>query len=126
MATARERDAGAGPVRSAVVRGALWAAGLAFPIAALCALTFRFPIPLGGYASGPQAVPLALMAVLFYGALGGFPALLMAGALGGWVAHALAAPDVRLVRRLTLLFGVGTASLGVLTLAVLDKLIGNW
>lgn len=116
--------------RPAITTGVLWgaisAAGLVVPFAALCVLVYRFPVPFGGYVSGARQVPLALLAVVFYGALGGFPVMLAIGALGGWAAHALAAPDVRRIRRLALTFGMAASALGVLLLAVLDKLIGNW
>src|ERR671917_9888 len=113
-------------VRSAVLRGALWAVALAFPLAAICALLYRFPVPFAGYLSGPEAVPLALAAVVFYGLLGGFLTLLTAGALGGAAAYAIGRTDARRVRRLTLAFAGLIALLGVGLLAALDKLIGPW
>lgn len=113
-------------VRSAAWRGALWAVVLAFPLAAICALVFRFPLPFGGYASGPAAMPRALVAVVFYGVLGGFPTLMVAGALGGAAAYALRQPVVARIRRLTVVFAGLIALLGVVLLAVLDKLIGAW
>jgi hypothetical protein len=109
-----------------MLRGALWAAALAFPFAAICALLYRFPIPLSGYETGPAAMPAALVAVVFYGVLGGFPALLATGALGGAAAYALCRTNVRRVRRLTLAFAGLSALFGVGLLAVLDKLIGPW
>src|SRR3712207_6106228 len=113
-------------MRGAALWGALSAVALAFPFAAVCALVYRFPIPFGGYERGAHAVPLTVVAVAFYGALGGFPLLLATGALGGWAAHALAAPDLRRVRLLAVGFGAALAAVGVLLLAVLDKLIGSW
>ena len=113
-------------MRAAVLRGAAWALGLAFPFAAICALVYRFPIPFGGAASGPTGMPRALGAVVFYGVLGGFPALLAVGALGGAAAYALGRPDGGRVRRLTLAFAGLTALLGVGFLALLDTLIGPW
>lgn len=112
---------------SAVLRGALWAVALAFPLAALCALLYRFPVPLVGYETGPEAIPGALLAVVFYGVLTGFfPALLAVGALGGAAAYALGKPDAQRVRRLALTFAGLVATLGVGFLAILDKLIGAW
>lgn len=113
-------------IRTGVLWGALSAAALVVPFAALCALVYRFPVPFGGYVSGARQVPLALLAVAFYGAIGGFPAMLAVGALGGWAAHALAAPDMRRVKRLALTFGMAASALSVLLLAVLDKLVGSW
>ena len=109
-----------------MLRGALWAVALAFPLAAICALLYRFPVPFAGYETGPAAMPGALVAVVFYGVLGGFPALLSAGTLGGAMAYALGRPDVQRVRRLALTFAGPVATLGVGLLAVLDKLIGSW
>lgn len=111
---------------SAVLRGSLWAAALAFPIAAVCALLYRFPVPFAGYETGLAAMPGALVAVVFYGVLGGFPVLLAAGALGGAAAYVVGRPDARHVRRLALAFAGLVATLGVGFMAVLDKLIGPW
>lgn len=113
-------------MRSAVLRGALWAVALAFPLAAICALFYRFPVPFAGYETGLTAVPGALLAVVFYGVLGGFVVLLAAGTLGGAAAYTLGRPDVPRVRRLTLAFAALVALLAVGLLAVLDKLIGPW
>lgn len=113
-------------VTPAVFRGALWAVALAFPLAAICALFYRFPVPFSGYRTGLVAVPGALVAVVFYGILGGFPALLTAGGLGGAAAHTLGRPDRQRVRRLTLVFTGLIALLAVGLLANLDKLIGPW
>jgi len=110
----------------AVLRGALWAVALAFPLAAVCALLYRFPVPFAGYETGPAAVPGALVAVAFYGVLGGFPVLLAAGALGGAVAYVVGRPDAQRVRRLALAVAGLVATLGVGFMAVLDKLIGPW
>ena len=56
-----------------IIGGALSAILLVFPLAAVCALLFRFPIPFGSYESGWSAVPHAgPPAVRFYGSLGGF------------------------------------------------------
>lgn len=120
------RDKENDQVTSAVLRGALWAVALAFPLAAICALIYRFPVPFVGYETGLTAVPGALLAVVFYGLLGGFPALLAAGGLGGAAAHTLARPDVPRIRNLTLAFSGIVALLAVALLAVLDKIIGPW
>jgi len=109
-----------------VLYGMLWAVGLAFPLAAICALVYRFPIPFAGYESGLAAMPLALVATVFYGILGGFPALMAAGALGGAAAYSIGQPDRQRVRWLTVTFAGLAALSGVVLLAVLDKLIGPW
>ena len=113
-------------MRPAIIWGAVSATVLAFPLAALCAIVYRFPVPFAGYASGIDDVPYVLMGVLFYGLLGGFPVLAAAGVLAGWAAHHTGQPDPRAVRRLALTFGGVSASLAVVLLAVLDKLIGPW
>jgi hypothetical protein len=104
------------------VVGSLVAILASFPIAALTALVFRFPIPFAGYASGPKAVLPALYAAAFYGMLGGFVAQALLGGTaaliaqrfkkGSWI-HPVAAP-------------VAAASVGVLILSVLDWIIGDW
>ena len=112
---------------SAPLRGGVSAVGLAFPLAAICALLYRLPVPFVGYENGPAAMGPALLALLFYGLfLGGFAALFVAGALGGAVGYVLGKPDAQRVRRLTLIFAGMVAALGVGLMAVLDKLIGPW
>jgi len=113
-------------MRSCAFRGGAWAIGLAFPFAAVCALLYRFPVPFAGYESGLAAMPRASLAVVFYGLLGGFPVLLVVGALGGVAGHVIGGTDVRRVLRLTLAFSAMTALLGVVFMAVLDKLIGPY
>jgi hypothetical protein len=99
---------------------------LAFPLAALCALVYRFPIPFSEYESGLAAMPRALLAVLFYGVLGGIPLLLALGAAGGAIAHRVAGPEPRAVRNLTLAIAGVIALAAVILMAVLDKIIGSW
>ena len=113
-------------MRPAILWGVASAVLLAFPLAAICAILYRFPVPFAGYESGIGAVPHVMIAVVFYGVLGGFPLLAAAGALAGCVAHKRAEPDPRAVRRLALTFGAAAALVAVLLLAVLDKLIGAW
>jgi hypothetical protein len=113
-------------MRLAILLGAASATLLAFPLAAICVLVYRFPVPFAGYASGIEAVVPVLLGVVFYGILGGFPLLATVGALGGWAAHRKGQPDQRTVRRLAVVFGGVAALLGVTFLAVLDKLIGAW
>lgn len=113
-------------VARAMVVGALWAVALAFPLAVVCALVYRFPVPMVGYESGPTSVPGVLLAVVFFGLFGGFPALLAGGAAAGAAAYALGRPDSQKVRRLVLALAGLVAALGVGLLAILDKLIGSW
>lgn len=106
--------------------GALSAVLLSFPMAALCALVFRFPIPFAGYESGIAAVPRALVATVFYGILGGFVVLAVAGYAAGAVAVARGGNDIAKTFRLALAYSVLISFAGVLLLAVLDKIIGPW
>jgi hypothetical protein len=113
-------------IRAAVI-GACAAIVLTFPIAALTALVYRFPIPFGGYASGPSAVPLSLAAVAFYGvAMGGFVVVGLLGFAAGVVAERVARANRKPVVKMTVLFALLLALLAVFALAILDKLIGPW
>jgi hypothetical protein len=111
---------------AAVVRGAVWAVVLAFPLATICALLYRFPVPFAGYATGPEEMLEALVAAVFYGILGGFPALAVAGALSGATAYYIGEPDAKRVRRLAFFFATMVAALGVGGLAILEEIIGPW
>ncbi|TWT80148.1 hypothetical protein CA13_15610 [Planctomycetes bacterium CA13] len=108
-----------------IVGGALWSIGLAFPIGMFFALVYRFPIPFAGYRSGFEAVVPSLMAVLFYGVLGGFVVLGIAGAIGGVVIGLL--PGTRRSKHV-MLFSCSAAltTCGLFVLAILDKIIGPW
>jgi hypothetical protein len=110
----------------AIIGGALSTILLVFPLAAVCALLFRFPIPFGSYESGWSAVPHALAAVRFYGALGGFVLLAVLGGLGGVVAHRIGRPDPRRVWRWTVSLAAVVAFCAVILLATLDYIIGPW
>ncbi|MCK9495576.1 MAG: hypothetical protein M0R75_08780 [Dehalococcoidia bacterium] len=111
---------------SSVLRGALWTSVLTFPLAGLCALVYRFPVPFAGYVSGPDAIPGAVLGVLFYGLVGGVVLTVGAGAIGGAAAYAIARPDRGRIDRLTFGISLALAAMAVLTLAMLDKLIGDW
>lgn len=110
-----------------VLTGAVWSVFSAFPIAAIIALLFRFPVPLVGYLSGPQAIAPAMMAVLVYGILyGGFILVGFLGAVAGAViaGSTMVSPEKRG-------FAVRIASASITTcvlliLAILDKIIGRW
>ena len=110
-----------------IIRAALISIVATFPLAALCALLFRFPVPFAGYLSGADAVGPALWAVVFYGgSLGGFVVQAVLGGLGGLAAEHWGAPDRVKVTRLSSVFGVVASAIGVFTLAILDKIIGPW
>ncbi|MEJ7741604.1 MAG: hypothetical protein WKF73_03055 [Nocardioidaceae bacterium] len=110
----------------AVVMGALWAVGLAFPLAAACALVYQFPVPLVGYRSGPSAIPGALAAVMFYGLWGVSRRCWRAGRRPARRHTRWANPTPRRVRQLVPALGGLVAALGIGLLAILDKLIGPW
>src|SRR5690348_3119967 len=67
--------------------GALSAVVGAFPVAALVAFVYRFPIPFTGYANGFKAVVPALFAAAVYGAMGGFFVVAILGTLAGVLAR---------------------------------------
>ena len=97
-----------------------------FPVTALVARFYRFPIPFAGYEGGPDAVPRALVAVLAYGLLGGFLVLAALGAAAGAAAELLMAPGSRRARWLTITFALAGAVVAVLSVAALDQVIGPW
>jgi len=113
-------------MRAALV-GAVATCAFAFPAAALLAVAYRFPVPVGGYQSGVDAVPLVLAAVMFYGVtFGGFVLLAVLGAAAGAIAHRIRRAGDRPVMGLTLWLSLGVAGAASLTLALLDYLIGPW
>jgi len=107
--------------------GAAIAVGATFPLAALAALVFRFPIPFGGYMSGPRAVVPALFAAAFYGTIGGFMVqAILGGIAGGLAAARTVPPEGRPAWKRCALFAGLAAVPGVLLLSILDWLIGPW
>jgi hypothetical protein len=118
-----------GARRSGRLRCALQgaAAGVlgSFPLAAVVAGVFRFPIPFAGYASGPGAMLPAMFAALMYGLLGGLVVQAIAGGVGGIAAYGLARDRAQL-NLLSILFGAACALPGLLVLATLDWMIGPW
>jgi len=107
-------------------RGAAGAVFASFPLAAICALVFRFPIPLFGYASGFEAMFPAMMAVVFYGILGGFPLQALLGGLGGLAGARYGRPDEARMRKYSLLVSMLCAVPAIVTLALLDYIVGRW
>jgi hypothetical protein len=106
--------------------GAATAVAASFPLAALCALAFRFPIPFDGYRSGSAAIRPALLAVVFYGVLGGFVVQAGVGGVAGLFAEHYGASRPRRTFGLCLALATMGASAGVVLLAVLDFIIGPW
>ena len=108
-------------VREAAI-GAIASVALCFPCAAIMAVLYRFPVPLGGYASGLQDVPLAVMAAGFYGAVfGGFVPI---GGLGGLLAlRVRGKPNAT---RAILVQSTAIALAAAACLATLELFIGPW
>ena len=105
------------------VAGAAIAVTASFPLAALAALVFRFPIPFGSYMSGIGAVIPALFAAGFYGVIGGFAVQAILGGIAGVMASRTGAPNRR---RAVLTCAVLAALPGLLILSILDWIIGPW
>jgi len=112
--------------RATVLWGGVSAVLMLFPLAGACALLYRFPVPFVGYERGFEAVPSAVLAIVFYGLLGAFPVAFGLGAVAGVVAHRFGNADPRRIRDRTLLLTGLVACVIVVFLAILDKLIGPW
>lgn len=110
-----------------VLRGALFGMIGTYPAAVLCALVFRFPVPFGGYVSGPGGAALAPLAVTIYGAVfGGFLVQGVLGGLAGRLAERRGRGSGPRTWRLCLVYGALASLPGVALLAILDKIIGPW
>lgn len=115
------------PEHNLVKVGIDWAVLSTFPIAALEALLYRFPVPLAGYLSGLSAVVPALISVLVYGTvLGGFILLAGLGAGTGYVVKRLDFIEPVHKRRVVRVVSVAFTALCLFVLSILDKLIGPW
>ena len=74
-------------MRRGALEGLLLTPLLMFVVGPLVGLVFRFPVPLAGYLSGPDAVIPSAFAVAFYGILLGlFIPLAIVGAVCGDIA----------------------------------------
>ena len=114
------------PMWQAILQGGLVSVLSAFPITAILVSVFRFPIPFGGYVTGPKFIFMAMIAVLMYGiALGGFLLLAAVGAIAGAVARA-AGSTIKRQRRILWVLSLTASFLLLLLLATLDWFIGNW
>jgi hypothetical protein len=111
-----------------ILTGAACALLGVFPLAALVALCYRFPVPFDGYEGGLKAVPLSLFAVMFFGLTGvgipfsGFVVLAGIGGAAGAAAHLLTRRDDRWEIWLTLTFALAGDFVAVMILANLDKI----
>ena len=106
--------------------GAIWSILSAFPITALIALFFRFPVPFAGIDGGITHVIPAIFGLLFYGiAMGGFVLLGLCGALAGLVSR-IAASSPMGQRHLQRWLSVGATATLLFILATLDWYIGPY
>jgi hypothetical protein len=117
---------GESPVKRSLMEGCIAALIALFPVTALLAVLYRFPILFVGYASGLSAVFPSLIAIIFYGLFGAFPVAAALGAFGGAVAFKLAGSNQRKRWILLSIFSVVSALIVSGTLSVLDKIIGPW
>lgn len=109
----------------AILQGAILPIAWAFPLAAVTVALYRFPIPLAGYRSGPDAILPSLIATAMYGGLGGFPLLAAVGSIVASVAKRRL-PSERSACRMVNFSAPLIAAIGVGILANLDYFIGRW
>ena len=107
-------------------KGAVTGIVVTFPLAAICALVYRFPVPFTGYKSGLLAIIPALIGVFVYGLLGGFLVQALVGGFAGLLAEMYAGAMRKDIRRTRVVFCTIGAAVGVFVLAILDKFIGPW
>lgn len=114
------------PLWRTAAAGAIWSVVSVFPITALFALIFRFPVPFGEIEGGPAHVLPSMFALFFYGVLfGGFIVVGTFGSLAGVAAHFLTNSN-RQRRVLQCCLSVAVAFILVFVLATLDWYIGHW
>ncbi len=116
-----------------VVLSSVFSIGLTFPAAALIGLIWRFPVPMGDYTRGVEALVLAPMAVFFYLVFGGFIVVPLVSMVGTILAFRFTGrrttsdPEHTAVAwPLLLATSGGTAVALVLFLAGLELVIGPW
>ncbi len=108
-------------------RGAVWSVIATFPTAGLIAFAYRFPVPLVGYMSGFRAIMPAMFGVIVYGVfLGGLPVVAVLGAICGVITGRSVSGTARRKKRFVISISFIVATVGVMFLAVLDKIIGPW
>ena len=107
-------------------RGACLAIVLSIPTGGLIALLHRFPIPFVGYDNGFPAVGYAMVAVVFYGFLGGFALLGILGHLVGVLISKQSRQALNVPWRSLIIPCLAIDTVQLLILANLDKMIGPW
>ncbi|MGE5519003.1 MAG: hypothetical protein ACM3VS_03675 [Candidatus Dadabacteria bacterium] len=113
-------------MKNPALKTIFWTWLLCFPLAAIVAFVYRFPIPFSEYESGISAVPKALGAVIFYTIMGGFIVI----PILGWVAYLLGNQmgnaDDKEQRKWQFIFSLVFALSSIILMSVLDKIIGPW
>jgi hypothetical protein len=112
-------------MKQSIKSGALSALISMFPAAFLLALFWRFPIPFSGYETGLNAAFKSIIAVVYYGLMGGFIIVPGLGALSGAAAYRIS-NDKTKANKLSIRFGCLCALLLGILLSTLDKIIGDW
>lgn len=108
-------------------RGAVWSVIATFPMAGLIAFAYRFPVPFAGYMSGIRAILPAMIGVIVYGVfLGGLLVVALLGAICGVITARSVSGTVHRKKRIVIFVSFIVATVGVMFLAVLDKIIGPW
>ena len=111
-----------------MVKGAGLSIVLTFPLAALIAAVFRFPVPFApSYQSGIEAIVPAMFAVFFYGIFfGGIVIVACLGVIAGHVVAMQVWTDESAYKKRLLILSAVAAGAPLLLLSVLDLLIGRW
>jgi hypothetical protein len=109
-----------------ILLGALMAVVLAFPVAGVLALVYRFPVPFAGYLSGVSAMGSAMGGLVFYGLFGGFPLLAVLGGLAGAIVSHTATKEDKLPWEWIVFICLLIDLAALFVLAILDKIIGPW
>jgi hypothetical protein len=97
-----------------------------FPAAAAVALVYGFPVPFAGKLGGIAAIVPAMLAVVFYGVIGGFLVVPPLGALAGFVAGRVNAGNAEGAKRATVIASLAVSLACAVLLAILDLIIGPW